>query len=421
MMILPTLLAFSSQGELEKLRQVKYFMINGNFLKARRYLSELELRANGATWEPIQKRYLAMIEILQERFDKADRILSKDFFNQRRFYDRVCPLKIIAKIAIGDGSQLGKEYDRCFLSRVDDEVGDLSWLDTLLKGRGLFNLARERDNVDRVSLWLKLALYLEAKKNVLDQLRYIPSHIYRYPRVRELVSLLHYRHGNKREALNLVKGVDLVNAHNIRANIAIENRKYHTAYRHVQSGLEKKRDSLNGIYRSIPLSWLTENLESGLTTLQLSFNLDRVTTMGRIFRAVLYTELGRHEKAIESLLLIPKKERKSYLHFVDELLSYNYFVLGQLKQALLSAYGSCARLDGVNCYLLTHLSRWDQWESAWKGMDNFKKTFATDSSNIDLDTLWESELSDRPFQDEKIFIEQAEVERLDALSSKDFD
>lgn len=421
--ILPVALALafasvSAREELSRLKKVKYLMINGNLLKAERQLEELELGTSGATWEPIQKRYLAILKILQGRFHEVENILSLDIFKQHDFYDRICPLKVISHIALQNKKQLEEEFDRCFFSRFDNEAGDLFWLSTLLKRRGLFALARERDQADRVSLWLKLAIYLDIKENVWEQLRFLPTSMYQYPRVRELVSMLYYRRGRGREALNLAQGVDLVNAHNIQGNLALVDGRHEEAYGHFKQGLKKKKDSLNSLYRLLPLAWLLQDFEPGYQTLRLIFNLTRVNTRGRILKAAFFTEMGRHQEAVESLLLIPKKEKKSYRGLIDELLGYNYFFLGRFKKALLSAYYSCSELDGLNCYLLTHLSRWDHWESRFRGAEDLKKLFAAtssfaSSSGIELGTLWKEEVPLGPFQEEQIFVEQSEVERLD--------
>lgn len=422
------------KSDLDILKSVKYFMINGNLLRAQKEL--LKLNVLNAQMKLIQDRYLAILFSLQNQWQKAWKILGQDQFQTTAYYPKICLLKILARIALKKNAGLQEELQRCSRSHRDHGETNFIWPRAMARVitspnydvPNFFSLSHSpgdrfspffrpqrppMSDIRQTTLWLKLILFLGKEKTAFKQIKNISAEAYRHKRIREMLGLLYHRLGKQQQALDFVEDLDLANAHNIKGNIALQGQQYQIAQRHFQLALQKKQDSLNAIQRLLPLSWLNKDFAAGLQAIKLAQDLGLAPRGGISFRSALLTELGQYTQAIQSLLLLPSKDQQLQPEIMNELLAFNYLMTGDSSQALVAAHQACLKFDGLNCYLLTLLTQWQNFPKTLQ-----KKQAITDPHGIDLQQLSTSTQQASPFAREDIFIDQKDIEHLDSLEQQ---
>ena len=404
------------EGDLRGLKEIKYLMINGNLRQA-----EEKLRQFAPTLPKMQavgERYLATLLLLRGQWAEALKIFSGKHLQRKEHYQKICPLKILAQIALGKRKNLQQEFAHCFYSLERDiPSSDINWAlaTTMIEKRPLIPLHKHNDDLSKVAGWIKLALYLKREKGVLEQLRHLPPSAYHHPTTRELIGFLHYRLGKKRKALELLRDIDSSNAHNIRGNVALMDGEDETAYQHFKLALATKSYSLNAIQRSLTLSWSLGDYANALSTMRLMGQEGHLSVGEKIFYSVLLTEAEQHQRAIEILLLLSPTEKKLHFRIVNELLAINYLFTKRSPQSLVAARKACKELNGLACHLLTQLSKWD---NLGETLQEQGEKDLPPPPGINLKKLSGPALGNNNFEHEILFVEQKDIEQMDALSRK---
>ena len=405
-----------SASHLKRLKRVKYFMINGLLQQAKRELQKLDIVH--PPLKLIRDRYLATVFSLQNEWAKSQDILNQSPFQTAAHYPQICLLKVLSLMALNKpNSLLQRELGRCFKSDRQHKEADLTWLrmivpleESLLRGLPPLphTSPHSSQELRQTALWLKEALYRGQEKTAFKELQNIPPNFLPLipERIRELIGLVFYRAGKKKKALDLIKDINLPNAHNIRAYMALQNKDYQKSYGSFQLALEKKENSLNALQAILPLSWIKKNFLEGLRAGGLPYYLGRSPLGNGAFPSALLSELGENTKALQFLLTLKEQQRPPKM--AHELLPFNYLMLARPKKALVAAYESCLALNGVNCYLLTLLTKWEDLPQRLQ-----EKKSIGDPHDIDLTQLSTASIKDSPLIEEKIFIDQKHIEELD--------
>ena len=416
------------KNNLKILKRIKYLMINGLVPEAKEELLKLPL--SDSPLKLIRDRYLAIVFLLENQWEKSLKILNQSPFQTTAHYPKICLLKVLSLMALDENKHetLEGELRRCSHSHRHQKETDFTWPETIIRLRkspthGLPPLPHTSPNspkeLHQTVLWLKLALYLGREKSAFKELQKIPLRTLPLipKRARELMGLLFYRAGKKKEALGLIKDINLGNAHNIRAHMALQNKNYQKAYESFQLALGKKENSLNALRGLLPLSWANGDLLGGLKAIRLAQRPGWSHLGDENFLPALLTELGENTKALPFLLSLKEQQRQTDI--TNKLLSFNYLMMARPKKSLLSTYELCLAFDGVNCYLLTLLTKWENLPQRLQ-----EKKAIDDSHGIDLTQLSgqgpkASALAFAlAFAKEEIFIDQKDIEELDFLERK---
>ena len=397
---------------LELLKSIKYFIINGNLSQAQKALQQIDV--SHQRLQEVVERYQALLFFIQGNWQQVLALLGQRRFQRGASFRKVCALKTMAQMAQG-GEQWREWFVDCFGVKGNFARNGLLWPLLIRPYDGPehpFELSQYPRGLEPTNFWLKLALYLGRAEEIVRQLEHIPLDAYRHQRTREVIGMALYREQKRGQALDFIEDIDLSNAHNIRGNIALSDGKYRAAKGHFRLALQKKENSVNAIKRLLPLSWFNQDFVRGLEVIDLAEGLWGSGVGADILRGVFLTELQKSEQAVELLLLLPSRERKLQARVLSELLAFNYLVLEKTPLATLAAHQSCQHFNGVSCYILGHLTDWDNFA----GM--LKREAGLAASSIDLEQLSGPIIKDHPFGRERVFIDQQIIEQLDALEQK---
>ena len=369
------------------LSAIKYLILNGSLEQAQRRLEALPQHK-------VQQRYLATLYVIKEQWIPAWKILSDPSLQSPRYYPRICPLKILTQIALGKTLSTA-DITACLSSRGPATKSDRDWLWTMARPESSspidFNQYRH-DDQDTLQ-WLKLVISLGREREVFPALSTLSYATYQDPRALEIIGLIYYRLGQHNSALELLEGISLPNAHNIRGNMALKDKNYNEALQHFQLAIKQKPDSFNAIHRSLVLHWMRQEFALAEKLTQALSRLGNLPTGGEIFHATLLTELGQYPQAIEKLLLLSPTERELNSRPINELLAFNYLMTQQPGNALVAAYRSCLDSNKLHCYLLTQLSQWGQFAK----LVHTAKAIPS-PQGIDLEELTSRTLSQKNFE-----------------------
>lgn len=395
------------------LAAAKAALIRGDARAAASFLGDVrDLEGRAAL---VRARYEALLLFTEGRWDEVLDALSAPAFREDRRFREICLVKLAAGAAAGRTGGMGPEFDHCLRLNRPSAAGRRTWLRAL---RGL--LAGEGASVpdadglfadaETAAAWMKLALYLDRERDVLDHVEAMPAGLYGPPVVRELLALLYFRDGNADLALRFVEDVRTPNADNIRGDAALAEGRHEEALGHFRRVLEKKPNSLNALVRALPATWALGLWREGLGYLA-RIPEGRVGESGRLaLRAAFRVKLGDWEGAGADIGMLRARLERSRprpplaLHLMDGLVG----LLGGGGRAFESgAARACARLDGTSCWLLHQRLIWDDFGRTIRRRD------PVHSAGLDLDALGRK-AEVRPLTEE-VLIDQREIERLDGL------
>lgn len=275
--------SFDLDNDLNNLARAKYHLIGGDLKLAKFYLSHIDDKKSKVF--VIKNRYLAVINFIDGQFSKSINYLKDPRFSESSSFEQVCLLKIINYMAINDIETLKKEKDACIFHAQKTSKNNAYWLDTMIKlklndqagfKKSLLTDVQYTLTDDEMSkLWLKTGLYLNKEKDLLNLLSLLPESSYQSKRLREIVAFMYLRSNSSQDkikALSFIDDIDSVNAENIKGNINLQNKEYELAFGHFRLALQKKQDSYNSLERAIPLAWILNQWNDGLSMLENNTN-----------------------------------------------------------------------------------------------------------------------------------------------------
>ncbi len=404
--------AIKLNTEQEKLALIKFYMINGNLLKARSLLQTTTFDNNLS--KTIKLRYLAIISFILEEYETTIKILEdgnlQQFFNQ----NKTCQLKILSEIITKKNEEALQTWRTCKEASESYSQNDLFWLRTIIQlnqteSQGLTDQIFKQTTVENLNpnflrLYLKLALYLNKQQLIIPRFKYFGNAPFEDVILRELIGLNYYRNGNLVQAYDVLNNLNTANAELFKGNLLLVQKLFEKAYAQFKLTLLRKSNSENALERLIPLSWKLGQYKDGIDYIQ-KVNADDDEKIKQLTLLALFlTNDKKNISALETIQNILKLTNKGEALEVSQLKYVNKFLLKQTDQILIPLHNACTQKDGLACWLLIADGSWESFLDYIQEERNFEDK---------LDIIDEYTTTVLPSFKEVELIEQKHIEELD--------
>jgi len=405
----------SRKADLSTLRKVKQLIIGGDVEAAKYYLDRLDSKNRTITY--IKARYLAIIHFINDEYESSLEALNSVNLNENKHYTKTCILKIINMMALNKNEGLYREFDGCDRVTLRYSQTDHYWLDTLFnlkfdreetfKGSSFADTQYVLQNQDFFRIWIKTGIYLNKEYLVLNLIKSMPESYYMSKRTRELIGLLYFRSGDEEKAMSFIEDIETPNSENMKGNYNLARKKYELAFGHYKLALQKKKNSLNAIERSLPLVWILGQWEEGNKLLDrlIKKNLPerKKTTLKTLFKM-------RQDKFLETqkyldILNIQYKEKLPFE--LNQMMYYNGMRIKNQKQMIEYSNIACRAMDAIACWALMQSI---MWENLGQTIDRDEEVQVTQNNFIEN---LKSAQEIAPIQ-EIPTIDQRDIEELDS-------
>jgi tetratricopeptide (TPR) repeat protein len=245
---------------------------------------------------------------------------------------------------------------------------NLVWLDTLLKlklapGPGVAQEPLKArlallDN-DDLKMLMKLALYLNQEKLVIDQLPELSVEQLKDTEVREIAGQVLFRTGALAKSYRFVEDLSSPNADNIKGNLYVLRGKYELAYAQFKLALEQKQNSQNALERLLPLAWLLGDWASGVNYAERLIAGPETQVNKLTVLAAFNMQNGNYERTTEVLETINRRYEKGAELEVTQLAMFTALMQNKPDVARRNAVESCSRYDLLSCWAAFQLTQWD--------------------------------------------------------------
>lgn len=354
----------------EDLKKVKYFLMNGELQLAKVYLQKLSF--GQARLRPIANRYLGMIAFIEQDYRKSLMYLTMGELKNQPNYSRVCTLIVLNKIVLSEIKELESSWDRCRTEAAKDfNVTNFVWLDTLVNLKlnpqpGItsapfqkLNLA-SLDNVD-LKILLKLAIYLNQEKLVVDKIPTLLPEQLVDTDVRELAGHIWFRSGKFANAYKFIEDIKSPNAENIKGNLYLLREKYEIAYLQFKLALKEKQNSQNALERLVPIAWLLGDWKTGSAYAQQLVTRTGAEANKLTIMAAFEMQAGNYDKARSHIREIRQKSRRGNALEVNQITTFAGLMENRPDEIKAGASQSCELHDMVNCWVLFQMYHWDNF------------------------------------------------------------
>lgn len=411
---------YQQQGELARrashivaLKLAKKAIIEGKTEAAKFFLDRIPNHTEKLAL--VKKRYLSLIHFIEEDYQKSVDATSHPVFNDAKFYEQVCMIKMLSRFSLKNKEKFNDEYRTCLGLTYTKSPSDQYWTrimadvknedQSLLRGTGFENIRNILGDIELTKIWLKLALYLNRENIALKYIDSLPEEAYRSKKIRELIGFIYYRTGNKTKAFEFIEDIDSANSENIKGNLRLDTKEYELAYGHFKLALIHKSNSLNAMERILPLIWLLEQWTEGEDILS-RVQSDRFDEKGKLaLDTAIKIRQDKFELADKNINRLDTIFKGKVPMVVEKMALYNNLRLAKPKLVEEFASRTCRKMDGVGCWLLqANLT----WENLGKTMNRDDNVLSTEY-NIDE---YKVKLEASPLS-EKIFIDQKDIEELD--------
>ncbi len=405
---------FSDVGEQrEELKKVKLYLINGEVRLAMLYLNKMTYTQTKL--RPLIYRYLAILNFTQNNFQKTHEFLTKKELQVMPHFSKICTLQVLAEIILKKNDQLEKNWSRCQLENAQEfKDRNLIWMDTLVGLR-----LHPRDNITRIpfkglslqslhlaelKVMLRLILYLNQEKLVLEQIRDLTVDQLQDIEVRELVGQIFFRTQGLAKSYQFVEDLKSPNAENIKGNLYLLRQKYELAYSQFKLALEQKQNSQNAMERLLPLAWLLGDWENGSKYAEQVMASPQSQIHKLALVSAFLMQKGDYDKASAVLKRIAELSRKGSELEVSQLASFTALMQNQPETVRKQANVSCAQYDLINCWVLYQIEQWDAFALTIRREDKLPEK-----------REWEKLIKDdpKPPMQETVFINQLDIEEMD--------
>lgn len=384
------------QKDYNLLLKAKYKIINGDFKMAEFYLNQIN--SQSTKFESIKIRYRALIKFIEGNFEDVIKLFSNKNIQGSTNYSQVCMMKMLAYMATDKTKELIDEISLCKDLTDKYSRNDQFWINILFKlkvrdFRGLdssmlTNIESTLRDDEMSRLWLKAGLFLNREKEIIALLSILPESSYSSKKIREIVALMYLRDGKKDQALMFIDDIDTANAENIKGNIYLQNKQYELAFGHFKLALQKKADSDNTLERSVPLAYLLNQFEDGISMLNRVSNKNLDPRKKSALRAAFLIRLRKFEEAQDELLLLKNEFQNEPPFEVSIMDSYVNSIMGQnidkkkydKRKGEEASEKACKAFDGISCWIaLSHI----HWENLGKTVKRDEEIILADDTSID--------------------------------------
>ena len=395
------------------LKKVKYYLLNGEVDLAK-------VRLNGLIYsqtklKPLVMRYLAILHFIDGDFTKSLKYLQAKELKDPANYKKVCSLTVINLVALNKVSTLHDEWEKCKIESYSAlDKNSIVWLDMLVEMKtkpreGLTrkpfrNMKLAMLENEQLKTILKLALFLNQEKIVMDQLNELTESQIQDPEARELVGHILFRQGALAKSYRFIEDLNTPNAENIKGNIYILRNKYELAYAQFKLALARKENSQNAMERILPLAWLLGDWIEGARISQMVIATPQNQINKMTLASAFWAQKGDYEKSKEFLDRISGRSKKGSELDVTQLHSFVGLMLNDEFLVKKQSATSCAQFDLVNCWLSYQMVQWD----------TFPLTSRRDEK-LPFKKEWEkltTEELDQPLK-ETAYVNQLDIEELD--------
>ncbi len=355
------------KAQLKDLRRVKFYLVNGDLRRARAHL--VRLSGHQSKLRSVAFRYLALLAFAESDFERALAYLSEPELQQIPQFGRICVLKVLSQLVLDRTRDLEETWVRCQMENIGRfRERNLVWLDTLLQlklspGPGVTQAPLKArlallEN-DDLKMLMKLALYLNQEKLVVDQLPELSVDQLQDPEVREIAGQVLFRTGALAKAYRFVEDLPSPNAENIKGNLYVLRGKYELAYAQFKLALEQKQNSQNALERLLPLAWLLGDWSSGVTYAERLIAGPQTQVNKLAVLAAFTMQNGDYERTTEVLETINRRYEKGAELDVTQLAMFTALMQNKPELARRNAVESCASSDLVSCWTAFQLTQWD--------------------------------------------------------------
>tara|TARA_B100001971_G_C18268036_1_gene596523 strand:- start:97596 stop:99011 length:1416 start_codon:yes stop_codon:yes gene_type:complete len=398
----------------EFLARIKKSIINGEYKKARILLLNANYTKNFT--RAIQYRYLALINFIEGDYKKSLEYLSKKELQTIQAQNKVCMLKTMNLLILENLQEAKFEWAKCLSVTAADSPTNHEWMNTIVNIKvnedpnaidKLFKgISIENETEPYLSLFIKLAIYLNKQDVILPRVKYLGIDAYENVKIRELIGMLYFRNGDLVKAYNLIEDLDTPNADNLKGNIYLAQKKYELAYAQFKLALENKSNSQNALERIIPIAWILKQWNQGIELTE-RLNIDNKTIFfQKALKAAFMTQAQRYNEAKIVLDEIVKGSRNSQSVEVNQLYTYNSVMLDNYEDSDLYSNRACNQNDGFNCWYRMYIS-------VWKDINKLVKTDKKILENkVDYVDQYTKAYIEKPIQ-EREYISQKDIEELE--------
>ena len=395
------------------LKKVKYYLINGEVDLAKVNLNGLVY--SQTKLKPLILRYLGVLHFIEGDFKKSLKYLEAKELQMPNYYKRVCSLTVINLVALNKVENLADEWEKCKIESFSEiDKNSVVWLDMLIEMKtkpkeGLTkkpfrNMKLAMLENEQLKTLLKLALFLNQEKIVMDQINELTESQIQDPEARELIGHVLFRQGALAKSYRFIEDLNTPNAENIKGNIYILRNKYELAYAQFKLALSSKENSQNAMERILPLAWLLEDWTEGARISQMVVATPQNQINKMTLASAFWAQKGDYEKSKELLDTISGRSKKGTELDVTQLHSFVGLMLNNEHLIKKQSAASCAQFDLINCWLSYQMVQWDTFPLTTRRDEKlpFKK---------DWEKLTTEEI-DQPLK-ETAYVNQLDIEELD--------
>jgi len=259
-------------------------------------------------------------------------------------------------------------------------------------------------NAEETKIMLKLALYLNQERMILDQIPNLALDQYQDPEIREIIAQIYFRTGALSKAHKFAEDLKSPNSENIKGNLYVLRKKYELAYAQFKLALEQKQNSQNAIERLLPLAWILGDWENGTKYAEQVLASPQTQINKMTLISAFLMQKGDYEESAKLLEYVAQRSRRGTEIDVTQVGSFNYLMLNKKDETRKMAKLSCAQYDVVNCWLSFQLAQWDAFPLTIRRKEK-----------IEISKEWEKLTRDdisEPLK-EQVFIKQTDIEEMD--------
>ena len=125
--------------------------------------------------------------------------------------------------------------------------------------------------------------------------------------------------------------------------------------------LKKKNNSTNALERVLPLAWILGKWDDAIRFLDYLSNENGNGKNKKIIKSVMLTRKKDFKGAIDLIEELFPVEAVGQPLKVNQLISYLGLLGNNEQRALGASLRACKQYDGLNCWLLFQLSRWNSF------------------------------------------------------------
>ena len=262
----------------------------------------------------------------------------------------------------------------------------------------------EMESLKEIISVLKSSVITGNHEFFLDYISFIPEKFFRYRSVRELLGVIFFRLRDFGKTKKILKNIKTINAINIKANMALEEKNLDIALGFYLEALKIDPLSINTFRRLLPLTWKLRKYDLALKiikTYQLLINQESV------LKSAIELKNKNYENSYRLLIKETNinNSKASTIELLTGLALTHY--LNRNKELKKYSQKLCLKGNSIGCEFLLN-------NEALGKIKNIQKAYLESNmtETVDLESLT-STPSDKNFYNDKKFIQQRDIESID--------